>query len=140
MSECDCHSININTIYPSSDSDSNIWYLKCDSSEDVSMITRNAKNLSELRPMNEDSRPSLVTHIPSSFFAHYQECEKLLFNIRDKNRGVYLTNIRLGKSDIIMRYKRKDDPTPWKNVPQIKSQSHSQSLTSSSTRRNISNP
>ena len=119
MSEKDRYQLKINTIYPPTEDDADIVYVQCDTKDDISNITKNARNLSKLQPKNEDDRPTLITHIPSTYFARYQECEKLLYTIRTNNRGIYQTNLRLGKNDLILRYKLKTDTTQWKNIPPI---------------------
>ena len=53
------------------------------------------------------------------FDKRYQDCEKLLWQIRSSDKGAYQTNIRLGKSDLIIRCRRKSGGHKWKEVPPL---------------------
>ena len=119
MDERTRNNLNIMEIYPNDNEDFDTLYIKCKNQDDIGCITSHAKNLP--KNWNEDEeRPTLVTHIPTELYNRYKACEKLLWAIRTQNKGKYQTNLRLGKTDIILRFKEKTDPTPWGHLPIIK--------------------
>ena len=86
------------------DDEHDIMYIKCKYQEDIASIMSLAKNLP--RGGDED-RPTIITHIPSSFYDRYQACEKILWGICNQDKGKYQTNLRLGRMDLLLRYKKK---------------------------------
>ena len=117
MDEKARNELEITAIYPNDDDNHNILYIRCKYQEDISSITALARNL----PRDGDGeKPSLVTHIPSMFFERYQACEKILWGIRNQDKGRYQTNLRLGKTDLLLRYKEKNNTQPWSQIPTIK--------------------
>ena len=117
MDERTRNSIQMQKIYPNDTEDFDTMYVQCKTEEDITLITKNAKNLSR---EGGDNRPTLVPHIPPQFFARYQACEKILHTIRASETGRYQTNLRFGKTDLMIRYREKGDMTPWSNIPTIK--------------------
>ena len=116
MDEKSRNAVRILKIYPSQN-DNNIIYIKCQSQDDIAMITGSAKNLP--RTNYEDDPPTLVPHVPKELYTRYQDIEKLLWQIRKTELGKTSTNIRLGRLDYLIRYKSKQDPTNWKDIPPI---------------------
>ena len=117
MDEKSRNLVQIQKIYPNDDKDFDTMYVKCQTEEDITSITRNARNLPKT---GGEEKPTLVPHIPPQFYARYQSCEKILHKIRATERGKYQTNLRFGKTDILIRYREKGDTTQWSEIPTIK--------------------
>ena len=114
MSEYHRYNLKITNIFPNRDDDHDTLYIKCNDQSDISTITSYSKNLSDdSRHLNNIHRPTLVPHIPTIIYKRYQECEKLLWQIRTKSEGRYTTKLWIGKMDIQLRYKEKGDTTQW---------------------------
>ena len=121
MSEYHRYNLKIMNIFPNRDDDHDTLYIKCQDQSDISTITSYAKNLSDdSRQQNSTHRPTLVPHVPTIIYKIYQECEKLLWQIRTKSEGRYTTKLWMGKRDIQLRFKEKGDTTQWKYVPLLK--------------------
>ena len=115
MSEYHRYNLKIINIFPDT------LYIKCQDQSDISTITSYAKNLSDdNRQQNTTHRPTLVPHVPTIIYKRYQECEKLLWQIRTKYEGRYTTKLWMGRRDIQLRFKEKGDTTQWKYVPLLK--------------------
>ena len=115
MDEATRNKINIKKLFMNNKENPDTVYIRCDSKDDIAMITSNATKL----PKHNDEEvedPSIVTHIPNVFFKRFQECEELLWQIRKSENGIYQTNLRLGKNDLILRFRRRDNPTRWNKV------------------------
>ena len=108
------NSLTINTIYPSKADNSSIIYIQCDDQDDIAKITSNASNLNHPSSLREE--PKIVPHVPKILYLRYQALEKLAYQIRMTDPGKVQTNIRLAKTDYLLRVKNKTDKTPWKEV------------------------
>ena len=117
MSEADRKSVKIENIFPGSDEDTEILYIKCKTQDDISKITSHARNLNRCI---DENKPTLVTHIPAPLFERYQAAEKIMWRIRTTETGKWQTNIRIGRRDLQVRYRLKTDKTDWKNIPIVK--------------------
>ena len=110
--------IQIENLQSSKTENSGIIYIKCATTEDAAIITSYAHNLSKT---NFDKiAPAIVHHIPAIMYKQYQHCEKMLWKLRLRNPQQMMTKIRMGSRDFILRYKRKDDDTPWNQVPPLR--------------------
>ena len=110
--------VNIIQIYPSQSDRSPTIYIKCQSEEDISLITSHAQNLP--RPAPNCITETIVPHIPKIMYQRYKACEKLLWQYRKSNQGNIQTNLRLGRYDFLLRTREKGDQTPWKYITPIK--------------------
>ena len=108
--------INITEIFPSQTEDSDIIYIKCKTTEDISEITSRVRNLGQ---NTGPFAPSIVNHIPKIMYKRYRHCEKMLWKLRQSKTGTYQTKIRSGARDFILKYKIKGDDTPWSQVPSL---------------------
>ena len=117
MTMKDIRSLQITQLFQCNKPNSNILYIQCATSEDISLITSHVTNFTHKQ--NDNKAPGTVIHIPQVLFKRYQYCEKLLWKMRIQNKGNLQTNLRLGKIDFILRYKNKGDSTPWSEVPII---------------------
>ena len=109
--------IQINSLQSSKTENSGIIYIKCETAEDASIITSFAKNLSKTN--FEKIQPAIVHHVPALMYRCYQHCEKMLWKLRQRQPQQLMTKIRMGIDDFILRYKKKDDDTPWNLVPPL---------------------
>ena len=132
MSKQDRFNLKLKNIFPNRDDDFDILYLRCQDQEDISLITSHAHNLSS---NDHDNAPSIIPHIPSLMYKRYQECEKLLWHIRAKERGL----------NFLLRYKLRTDKTPWKlvplmkipdNIPKLETKAHKDILIADNTKNN----
>ena len=117
MDEKTRNSVKIVEIFPSRSETSSIIYIKCMSPDDIATITYHAKNLP--RTNFEDNPPALVPYIPKEFYARYQGLEKTLWQIRRTIKDSQ-TNIRLGRTDYIIRFKSKNYDTKWSHIIPMK--------------------
>ena len=108
------NSLTIETIFPSKNENSDILYVQCTDQDDIMQITSRAVNLNSNTSQRQDL--AIVPHIPKIMFDRYQSLEKLAYQIRCTDKGNLRTNIRLAKSDFLLRVKYKNDTTPWKNI------------------------
>ena len=106
--------MTIETIFPSKNENSDILYVQCTEQDDIMQITNRAINLNNNTSQRNDL--AIVPHIPKIMFERYQSLEKLAYQIRCTDKGNLRTNIRLAKSDFLLRVKYKNDTTPWKNI------------------------
>ena len=118
MNEKERNALKITEIYPSQSETSSIIYIKCESPDDIAIITSYTKNLP--RQNYDDNPPTVIKHIPKEFYTRYQALEKTLWQIRNSDLGRVQTNIRLGRKDFLIRYKQKDDQTKWNQVTPMK--------------------
>ena len=116
------NSLTINTIYPSKSDNTSIIYIQCDDQDDIAKITSNAPNLNH--PSSHREEPKIVPHVPKILNPRYQALEKLAYQIRMTDPGKVQTNIRLAKTDYLLRVKNKTDKTPWKEVIPIQIPEH----------------
>ena len=117
MSQSDRDNVHIIKIFPAKKPNSNIYYVQCETQDDVSLITSHVSNLSNTN--FDKNGPQIVTHIPNILYRRYQYCQKMLFKLKMSKPQMLQTNIRLGRSDLLVRYKQKGDDTPWRDVPLI---------------------
>ena len=110
--------VKIIQIYPSQSDRSPTIYIKCQSEEDISLITSHAHNLP--RPDPNCITDTIVPHIPKIMYQRCKACEKLLWQYRKSNQGNIQTNLRLGRFDFLLRTRDKGDQTPWKFITPIK--------------------
>ena len=112
------NSIKIKKLYQNSKDDPDTIYIQCETKDDISKITSRANQLP--RKVDDDiQEPTIVTHIPQMFYKRFQDCEKLLWQIRMTEKGAYQTNIRLGKADLVIRCRRKSGGHKWNEVPPL---------------------
>ena len=117
MDEKTRNSLKIQKIFPSQNEMSSTYYIQCEDQEEVAKITSRAVNINNESSQREE--PGIVPHIPKILYARYQALEKLAYHIRMTEKGKIQTNIRLAKTDYLMRVKYKEDKTPWKLVNPI---------------------
>ena len=117
MSERDRNSLKINSIFQSKKENTNILYIRCDTTDDISLITSHLKNMDH---SNLKNAPTTITHIPRALYKRFQHCEKLLYKLRITNEKKIQTNLRLGRLDFQLRQRTKGDKTPWKDLPILK--------------------
>ena len=117
MSEKDRNSLNINAIFQSKKDNAQIMYIRCETPDDISLITSHLKHMEH---SNLKSAPTTVTHIPKALFKRYQHCEKLLYKLRISKDKTIQTNLRMGRMDFQLRQRTKGDQTPWKDIPILK--------------------
>ena len=115
MSQKDRDSVQIEKIFPAKKPNSNIYYIQCNSQEDISLITSHVTNLSKIN--YEKESPQIIPHIPNILYKRYQYCQKMLFKLRLSQPQKLRTNIRLGRIDFLLRFKQKGDNTPWRDLP-----------------------
>ena len=108
--------IDILEIFPSRTEESNIMYIRCETTDDINEITSRVRNLGNDKGTNA---PSIVNHIPKIMYKRYHHCEKMLWKLRMSNPGKYQTKIRSGTRDFILKCKVKGDDTPWSQVPSM---------------------
>ena len=111
------NSLKINKNFPSQNETSGIYYLECEDQDEVAKITSRAVNIDNDNSQRDE--PGIVPHIPKILYTRYQALEKLAYHIRMTEKGKIQTNIRLAKTDYLMRVKYKEDKTPWKMVNPI---------------------
>ena len=98
--------IHIVSLHSSKTENSPIIYLKCESTEDIAIITSHAKHLSNT---NFDIIPAgIVHHVPQIMYKRYQHCKKMLWKLRLCHPQQLMTKIRMGTRDFILRYKKKE--------------------------------
>ena len=122
MDELTRNSLKIQSIYPSQNENSTIYYIQCEEQDDIAQITSRAINLDNASSLREE--PSIIPHVPRVLFNRYQAIEKLAYQIRQTDRGKIQTNIRLAKTDYLLRVKYKYDNTPWKAITPIEIPEH----------------
>ena len=108
------NSLEISKIFPSRNPDSQIMYIQCMNTEEISKITSHAKNII---PSNlKETSASIAIHIPKFMYERYISLERFMFQLRQSSKGNIQTNIRLGRTDFIVRQKLKQDTRKWKDV------------------------
>ena len=117
MDEKTRNSIKIQKIFPSQNEMSTTYYIQCEDQDEIAKITSRAVNINSETSQREE--PGIVPHIPKILYTRYQALEKLAYHIRMTDKGKIQTNIRLAKTDYLMRVKYKEDKTPWKHVNPI---------------------
>ena len=116
MSEKDRSKIKIESIFQSKNTNAQLLYIQCQTTEDISQITSHLKNLPN---SNLKTNPSTVNFIPQCMYKRFQYCEKLLYKLRLSQDGQIQTNIRLGRIDFQLRHRKRGDDTPWKEIPML---------------------
>ena len=104
MDEMIRNSLTIQTIYPSKSDNNSIIYVQCEDQDDIAKITSRAPNLGN--PSSHREEPGIVPNIPKLMYTRYQALEKLTWQIRLTNKGNIQTNIRLAKTDFLLRIKK----------------------------------
>jgi hypothetical protein len=107
--------IKIVDVWNANKQDWNILYVKFQTSEDVSAVTRHAKNIVKVGP--EQTQPKMLNYVPREFHNRFDYLEKLSCAIRNKTKGQFQTNTRMGRLDFIFRIRNKSDKEkPWKEI------------------------
>ena len=87
MDELTRNSLKIQSIYPSQNENSTIYYIQCEEQDDIAQITSRAINLDNTSSLREE--PSIIPHVPKVLYNRYQAIEKLAYQIRQTDRGKY---------------------------------------------------
>jgi hypothetical protein len=79
---------------------------------------------SQARFIQSGSRTSLVNYIPSPAFDRFKAVEAMAYQIRTEEDRRYKTDVRLGKTDFILRKKDKKDLRIWRMIDPEELPSH----------------
>lgn len=115
MTEEEWNEINVTEIKQVSLS-SNIIFIKCSSSDEISKITSKAKNLPS---DNLADSPRLVTFVHKQSQSRYKAFHKVAKHIRSTSNHPVKTNIRYGKTDFLLRVQPKSSNQPWGKIAPI---------------------
>ena len=91
--------------------------MRCKISQDAMQITSRAKNLP---PDLTGTGPRLVMYTDRRAKARFRAYQLIAKTMRDESGQTIQTNIRTGKTDFLLRARKKGDDTPWSQVPPIK--------------------
>ena len=116
------NSLEIEKIFPSQNEDAKILYVQCSNSDEAAKITAHAKNISTSNL--KESEAAIAIHIPKILYNRYLALEKLMYQLRHSAFGKIQTNIRLGKSDFMVRQRMKGDFRKWKEIPPLEIPNH----------------
>ena len=109
--------INVTEILPTAGEDSNIIFLRFESSDDVAKFNAKAKNLPKT---NLRDSPRLIMHVDNRARQRYRAFQRVAKTIRQESKGDTQTSICSGRYDFLLRRRERDDPTPWGSIPPIR--------------------
>ena len=116
------NNIEITKIFPSQNPDAKIMYVQCSNTDEIAKITALAKNI---QPSNlKETSASIAIHIPKFLYGRYISIEKLMYQLRMSAKGSIQTNVRLGRTDFIVRQKMRNDTRKWKDITPIEIPAH----------------
>ena len=92
--------------------DSDIIYLKCTSTDEIAKITSKAYLLGK---NNDENAPRIVQYVPYEVRDRYNALVNIMKAIRSDN--VTKTNIRIGKTDYLVRTQLKLINVKWSEIP-----------------------
>ena len=117
ISETDWNQIDIDQIHQTITEDSDIIFVKCHTQADTQIITSHTKNL----PQNDSGNgPRLINFIDSRAKARYKGYQQVARTLREESNTPIQTNIRTGRTDFLLRVRKKGDNTPWSSIAPLK--------------------
>ena len=108
--------IKIKEIFQTNSDDSNIVFINCETIEDASRISSQARHLPKT---SQENAPRLVMYVDPRARKRFNAVHNVAKTIRMKSDNTVQTSIRNGRNDFLLRRKERGDQTPWGQLPPL---------------------